>query len=218
MSAAHSLIRYDLQIIAAWIEPGSRVLDLGCGEGDLLQHLITRKGVAGAGIEHNEEKVARCIEKGLSVLQGDINQEILDYPDNAFDHVILSQTLQQVFEPAALIRSMLRVGRRGIVSFPNFSHWSLRLQLLLAGRAPVSRQLPYHWHDTPNIRVITLKDFRKFADEVGLQVLKEAAIDTNSQDRYGRIARVLPNLRATYGIYMIAAGKGFSEAAAGADG
>ncbi|RPJ74943.1 MAG: hypothetical protein EHM15_04490, partial [Desulfobacteraceae bacterium] len=101
---------------------------------------------------------------------------------------------------------------------PNFSHWSLRLQLLLAGRAPVSRQLPYHWHDTPNIRVITLKDFRKFADEVGLQVLKEAAIDTNSQDRYGRIARVLPNLRATYGIYMIAAGKGFSEAAAGADG
>ncbi len=203
MSSPPNSIRFDLQIIAAWIEPGSRVLDLGCGEGDLLQHLITQKRVAGTGIEHNEEKVARCIEKGLSVLQGDINQEILDYPPNAFDYVILSQTLQQVYEPAALIHSMLHVGRRGIVSFPNFSHWRLRLQLLLTGLAPVSRQLPYQWHDTPNIRVITLKDFRKFADAVDLRVLKEAAINTNSQDRQGRITRVLPNLRATYGIYMV---------------
>jgi methionine biosynthesis protein MetW len=204
MSSPHNSIRYDLQIIASWIEPGSRVLDLGCGEGDLLQHLIAQKRVAGTGIEHNEEKVARCIEKGLSVLQGDINQEILDYPPNAFDYVILSQTLQQVYEPAALIRSMLHVGRRGIVSFPNFSHWKLRLQLLVTGYAPVSRQLPYQWHDTPNIRVITLKDFRKFADAVDLRVLKETAINTNSQDRFGRITRLLPNLRATYGIYMIA--------------
>lgn len=203
MRSAPNFIRYDLQIIASWIEPGSRVLDLGCGEGDLLQHLIARKRVAGTGIEHNEEKVARCIEKGLSVLQGDINQEILDYPQNAFDYVILSQTLQQVYEPAALIRAMLHVGRRGIVSFPNFSHWRLRLQLLLTGFAPVSRQLPYQWYDTPNIRVITLKDFRKFADAVGLRVLKEAAINTNSQDRYGRTTRLLPNLKATYGIYMI---------------
>ena len=204
MSSPHNFIRYDLQIIASWIEPGARVLDLGCGEGDLLQHLIAQKRVVGAGIEHNEEKVSRCIEKGLSVLQGDINQEILDYPQNAFDYVILSQTLQQVYAPAALIRCMLHVGRRGIVSFPNFSHWRLRLQLLLTGYAPVSRQLPYQWHDTPNIRVITLKDFRKFAEGVDLRVLKEAAIDTNSQDRYGRITRFLPNLRATYGIYMVA--------------
>ncbi|MCU0559375.1 MAG: methionine biosynthesis protein MetW [Desulfobacterales bacterium] len=203
MSSGPNFIRYDLQIIASWIEPGARVLDLGCGEGDLLQHLIAQKGVAGTGIEHNEEKVARCIEKGLSVLQGDINREILDYPRNAFDYVILSQTLQQVYEPAALIRTMLHVGRRGIVSFPNFSHWRLRLQLLLTGYAPVSRQLPYQWYDTPNIRVITLKDFKKFADAVGLRVLKEAAINTNSQDRYGRTTRLLPNLRATYGIYMI---------------
>jgi methionine biosynthesis protein MetW len=204
MSSPHNPIRYDLQIIASWIEPGSRVLDLGCGEGDLLQHLIAQKRVSGTGIEHNEEKVARCIEKGLSVLQGDINQEILDYPQNAFDYVILSQTLQQVYEPAALIRCMLGVGRRGIVSFPNFSHWRLRLQLLLTGGAPVSRQLPYQWHDTPNIRVITLKDFRQFAGDVGLRVLKEAAINTNSQDRYGRITQRLPNLRATYGIFMVA--------------
>src|SRR3990172_9150145 len=114
MNSPHDLIRYDLQRIAAWIEPGARVLELGCGEGDLLQHLIARKGVTGAGIEHNEEKVARCIEKGLSVLQGDISQEVHDYPANAFDYVILSQTLQQVYEPAILIRSMLRIGHRGI--------------------------------------------------------------------------------------------------------
>ncbi|TFG43630.1 MAG: methyltransferase domain-containing protein, partial [Syntrophobacterales bacterium] len=138
-------MRYDLQLIASWIEPGSRVLDLGCGEGDLLRHLIARKGVTGTGIEHNEEKVARCIEKGLSVLQGDISQEVLDYPDNAFDYVILSQTLQQVYEPAALIRSMLRIGHKGIVSFPNFGHWGIRRQAILTGYAPVSRQLPYQW-------------------------------------------------------------------------
>jgi methionine biosynthesis protein MetW len=203
MNSPHDLIRYDLQIIASWIEPGSRVLDLGCGEGDLLQHLIARKGVAGTGIEHNEEKVARGIEKGLSVLQGDINQEVLDYPDNAFDYVILSQTLQQVYEPAALIRSMLRIGHKGIVSFPNFSHWGIRLQVIFTGYAPVSRRLPYQWHETPNIRVITLKDFRKFVHEVGLRMLDEVAIDTHSQDRYGRIIAFLPNLRATYGIYLI---------------
>ena len=203
MNSSHDLIRYDLQLIASWIEPGSRVLDLGCGEGDLLQHLIARKGVTGAGIEHNEEKVARGIEKGLSVLQGDISQEVLDYPDNAFDYVILSQTLQQVYEPAALIRSMLRIGHKGIVSFPNFSHWGIRLQVIFTGYAPFSRQLPYPWYETPNIRVITLKDFRKFVHEVGLRVLDEVAIDTHSQDRYGRIIACLPNLRATYGIYLI---------------
>jgi methionine biosynthesis protein MetW len=203
MLEQNHLMRYDLQIIASWIEPGSKVIDLGCGEGDLLQHLIVLKGVQGTGIELNEEKVARCIEKGLSVLQGDINAEVHDYPEGSFDYVILSQTLQQVYEPDHLIRAMLRIGQKGIVSFPNFSHWQIRLQLLFTGYAPVSRQLPYQWFDTPNIRVITLKDFRKFVHGVGLTVLREAAIDTHTQDRYGSIVRFLPNLRATYGIFMI---------------
>jgi methionine biosynthesis protein MetW len=199
-------MRYDLQIIASWIEPGSKVIDLGCGEGDLLHHLISQKGVQGTGIELNEEKVARCIEKGLSVLQGDISEEVHDYPAASFDYVILSQTLQQVYQPDQLIRAMLRIGQKGIVSFPNFSHWQIRMQLLFTGYAPVSRQLPYQWFDTPNIRVITLKDFRKFVQEVGLTVLREAAIDTHTQDRYGSIVQVLPNLRATYGIFMIGEG------------
>ena len=198
---SHSKIRFDLQIIASWIKPHSRVLDLGCGEGDLLLYLKKRKNVVGTGIEHDEDKVALCVEKGVSVLQGDINEEVTDYPDGTFDYVILSQTLQQVFEPAALIESILRIGNKAVVSFPNFSHWLVRLQLLLSGYAPVTRQLPYQWYDTPNIRVITLKDFRRFSKTVGFNILKQAAISV--QNRKGKTVAVLPNLRATFGIYLI---------------
>lgn len=196
-------MRYDLQIIASWIEPGSRVLDLGCGEGELLYHLKTHKQVIGTGVEREESKAVRCIEKGLPVLQGDINIEVKDYPDNSFDYVILSQTLQQVYQPEELIRSLLRIGKRGIVSFPNFSHWKIRLQLALTGYAPHSRQLPYHWYNTPNIRVITIKDFKKFSKKGAFKILKEVAINTNSRDKRGNIVNFLPNARATYGIFLI---------------
>jgi len=196
-------MRYDLQIIASWIEPGSKILGLGCGDGELHLYLKENKGVKETGIEILESKVALCIEKGLSVLQGDINEEILDYPDNAFDYVILSQTLQQVYDPSKLIQSMLRVGKMGIVSFPNFSHWKIRTHLLATGCAPVTRQLPYDWHNTPNIRIITIRDFRRFSAEEGFEILKEAAINTDSEDRRGNIIRVLPGLRATYGIFLI---------------
>jgi methionine biosynthesis protein MetW len=196
-------MRFDLHIIASWIEPGSKVLDLGCGEGDLLHFLKTDKQVSGTGIECVEAKVAQSVERGLSVLQGDINEEVLDYPDNTFDYVILSLTLQQVYEPAKLIQSLLRIGKRGIVSFPNFSHWGIRLQLLLTGYAPITKQLPYEWYDTPNIRVITMRDFRKFSKKVGFEILKEVAINTSSQDRHGKIVDFLPTLRATYGIFLI---------------
>ena len=199
-------MRFDLRIIASWIEPGSKVLDLGCGEGDLLYFLRGNKKVDGTGIEQVEAKVVQCIEKGLSVLQGDINEEVMDYPDNTFDYVILSQTLQQVYEPAELIQSLLRIGRKGIVSFPNFSHWRVRLQLLTTGYAPITKQLPYDWHNTPNIRVITLRDFRKFSRDVGFQILREVAINTNSEDKVGNIVEFLPNLRATYGIFLIGRG------------
>lgn len=196
-------MRYDLKIIASWIEPGSKVLDLGCGQGDLLHFLKQNKQVVGTGIERRESRVARCIEKGLSALQGDVNTEVLDYPDNAFDYVILSQTLQQVYEPADLIRSLLRIGKKGIVSFPNFSYWTIRLQLLLTGYAPITRQLPYEWYDTPNIRVITIKDFRKFAREVDFKIIKEVAINTRHNGKIGKIIKFMPNLCATYGIFLI---------------
>ncbi len=201
-------MRFDLQLIASWIEPGARILDLGCGTGDLIHHLREKKDARGIGIEHDEVKVTQCIQKGLSVLQGDINEEVLDYPDNAFDYVILSQTLQQVFEPLTLIHSILRIGKKGIVSFPNFSHWRIRLQLLLSGYAPITRQLPYEWYDTPNIRVITLKDFRKFIKDNGFRMINEVAINTISKDKSGSIIHILPNLFATFGIFMI--GKDFT--------
>ena len=126
-------MRFDLTIIAETVEPGSRVLDLGCGNGDLLAWLTANKSVVGTGIEQDKGKAAHCISRGLSVLQGDLNDEVDDYPDCNFDYVILSQTLQQVFEPARLLYSLARIGRKVIVSFPNFSHYSIRLQLLLNG-------------------------------------------------------------------------------------
>lgn len=196
-------MRYDLQIIGSWIEENSKVLDLGCGNGDLLAWLSANKNVRCTGIEMDQDKVAHCIAKGLTVLQGDFNDEVEDYPDKSFDYVILSQTLQQVFEPARLLYSLSRIGGRVVVSFPNFSHISIRLQLLLKGQAPKNEQLPYSWYDTPNIRVITIKDFRKFAQDVGYEIVEEVAINTHQYDYYGKIVRRFKNLRATYGIFSI---------------
>lgn len=196
-------IRFDLRIIASMIEPGSKVLDLGCGNGDLLAWLAATKKVIGTGIERDQGKAAHCISRGLSVLQGDLNEEVDDYPDCSFDYVILSQTLQQVFEPARLLYSLARIGRKVIVSFPNFSHYTIRWQLVYKGVAPKNDQLPYSWYDSPNIRVITLKDFRKFARDVGYNILKEITISTNQANSEGSIIRYFTNLRATYGIYII---------------
>ena len=200
-------MRFDLRVIASWIEPGAKVICLGCGEGDLLYFLKKNKQIIGTGIDNNEDKVARCIERGLSVLQGDINAELSDYPDGAFDYVVLSQTLQQIYDPSTLLRAMLRIGKKGIVSFPNFSHWRIRLQLLFTGCAPVSHELPFDWYDTPNIRVITIKDFRKYSKKVGLNILKEVAINSNGRNKQENIIKFLPNLLATYGIFMIANGR-----------
>ncbi|AVD71650.1 methionine biosynthesis protein MetW [Desulfobulbus oralis] len=198
-----ALLRYDLQVIASWIAPGERVLDLGCGNGDLLAHLRDCKQVQATGIELDESKVARCIQRGLTVLQGDFCTEIGDYPDNCFDVVILSQTLQQIGRPHDLLLDMLRVGRRAIVSFPNFAHWRVRLQMLACGRAPITDQLPYAWYDTPNIRVLSIGDFQRFMRRFGMQAVREVAINTHHHETRGHQVRTLTNLRATYGIFML---------------
>jgi methionine biosynthesis protein MetW len=196
-------LRYDLQIIASWITSGAKVLELGCGEGDLLLWLRQNRQVKERGIEIKESKVVRCIEKGISVLQGDINTEIMDYPDQAFDFAICSQTLQQVYDPVFLIRSMLRVADRCVVSFPNFGHYKTRIQLMFTGCAPVTRELPYDWYDTPNIRVLSLRDFENFTRQAGFRILKKAAINTKNHQMEGKIVTFLPNLTATYGIFLI---------------
>lgn len=196
-------LRYDLEIIASWIKPGSKVLGLGCGDGELLFWLKKEKHVQERGIEIEESKVAICIEKGLSVLQGDINEEIEDYPDKTFDYAICSQTLQQVYEPSNLIKSMLRVAKMGVVSFPNFGHINVRAQLFWSGRAPVTRELPHSWHNTPNIRVLSLNDFILFSKQARFRILKQAAIITRNKNQQGRMIHLFPNLFAAYGIFLI---------------
>jgi len=203
MTANHNPIRYDLQIIASWIPSESKVLGLGCGEGDLLYFLKQNKRITETGIEISESKVSACIEKGLSVIQGDINTELVDYPDSFFDVVVLSQTIQQTFDPVTLVKEIMRIGKTAVVSFPNFSHWKVRRQFLFSGLAPKTEVLPYAWYDTPNIRVLSIQDFKQLAHEAGFKIIKEMAIKTNSADRHGKTIKFLPNLRATYGIFLI---------------
>lgn len=196
-------MRFDLKTIARWVKPGSKVLDLGCGNGVLLEYLIRKKNVKGTGIEIDEEKVTQGILKGVNVIQGDINEEILDYADQTFDYVILSQTLQQVTRPAWLISEMLRVGRKGIVSFPNYSHYKNRIFFFLKGRAPISKELPYEWFDTPNIRRIGITDFRRFCGIFGFKIEREMNISTYHHEDYGKVVKFFPNLFAIYGIFML---------------
>lgn len=199
-------MRYDLDLIASWITPGARVLDLGCGRGDLLSFLGEAKGVKGFGVEIDEARAAEGISRGLSILQGDMTDEVRDYPDQAFDFVVLSQTLQQVQRPMELLREMLRVGSRAVVSFPNFAHWRNRCQLFFQGQAPVTPELPYDWHDTPNIRVITLKDFHRFCVQGGIKAHESAAVRTCPMTGKGRVMRWLPNLLANHGVFLLGRG------------
>jgi len=195
-------MRYDLQVVASLVEEGSHVLDLGCGQGELLLWLTEHRGVTARGVEISEEAVRSGIAGGLSVYHGDIDEGLADYADNSFDLVILSQTLQMVRNPHLVMDEMLRVGRQAIVSFPNFGHWSVRLHLLLQGRAPRTPSLPYEWYNTPNIRVLTIRDFHNFCAEAGITILKEIPI-VFSGPCDGRIVRLQPNLTAQYGIYLV---------------
>jgi methionine biosynthesis protein MetW len=196
-------MRFELIKIASLIEEKSRVLDLGCGRGDLLEFLKINKHIEGYGIEKNEQKAIYCIERGLSVLRGDINEETMDYADKTFDYVILSETLQQVFNPEYIINEMMRIGEKGIVSFPCFSHLSIKLQLFFTSKAPVTEELPYEWYNTPNIRVVTLKDFRIFCAKNKIDILKELAITPHHQATTGKIIRFLPDWFAKYGIFLL---------------
>jgi methionine biosynthesis protein MetW len=169
--------RVDLVMVADMVAQGMRVLDVGCGDGELLQLLAERRGADARGIELSREGVNECVAKGLAVIQGDADTDLADYPDDAFDYVILSQTLQATRQPREVLEHMLRIGRRAIVSFPNFGHWRIRLQLLLGGRMPTTDNLPYTWYDTPNIHFCTIADFRDLCEAVGARMERAVALN-----------------------------------------
>jgi methionine biosynthesis protein MetW len=167
--------------LASMVEPGSRVLDVGCGDGSLLRLLAEKRSVDARGIELSQSGVNLCVAKGLSVIQGDADTDLVYYPDGSFDYVILSQTLQAMRQPRVVMEHMLRIGRRAIVSFPNFGHWKIRLQLLTSGRMPVTKNLSYSWYETPNIHFCTINDFIDMVDEMGAVIEQASALD-----RFGR--------------------------------
>ncbi len=171
--------RVDLLLVADMVEPGGRALDVGCGDGALLQMLTRDRGVDGRGIEISQAGVNGCVAKGLSVVQGDADTDLADYPDDAFDYVILSQTLQATRHPRQVLENMLRIGRRAIVSFPNFGHWRVRSQLMFLGRMPKTESLAYSWYDTPNIHLCTIHDFVQLVNEIGASIDRAIALDRN---------------------------------------
>ncbi len=179
MTEANTFVspRVDLLLVADMVEPGSRVLDVGCGDGALLELLTQHRQVDGRGIELSQSGVNGCVAKGLSVVQGDADADLVDYPDDAFDYVILSQTLQATRHPRRVMEHMLRIGRRAIVSFPNFGHWRVRAQLMLFGRMPQTHALSYSWYDTPNILLCTIRDFVQLVDEIGASMDRAIALD-----------------------------------------
>jgi methionine biosynthesis protein MetW len=173
--------RIDLVRVADMVEPGSRVLDVGCGDGALLRLLADSRAVDGRGIELSQQGVNDCVAKGLPVIQGDADKDLADYPDDAFDYVILSQTLQATRQPRVVLEHMLRIGRRAIVSFPNFGHWRIRTQLAFRGRMPVTKNLNHSWYDTPNIHFCTIRDFVELTREVAARIETSSALDSFGQ-------------------------------------
>jgi len=201
-------LRPELAAIADMIRPGTRVLDVGCGDGELLDHLVRAKGVDGRGIDFLQQNVNACVARGLSVVQGDADTDLAEYPAGVFDAVILSQTIQATEKPAKVLTDMLRIGRRVAVSLPNFGYWKVRASLLAFGKMPRTRTLDYNWFDTPNIHLCSLADFVDLTQKVGATITEAHALDVNGNTRRMKPDAVNhgylgPNLWAPGAIFLL---------------
>ena len=183
--------------IASWIEPGSRVLDLGCGDGSLLAYLAETKNIRGYGLEISEQCLEECISRGVSVIEQDFDKGLDNFPDGSFDVVLLASTLQATERPDILVNEMLRIGNRAIVTFPNFSHWVHRFHLFLHGKMPVSKYLPYSWYDTPNIHHCTINDFNDFCADNNINIVKRY------EEGLKIMVKVSPNLWGRQAMYLL---------------
>jgi methionine biosynthesis protein MetW len=194
-------VRLDLELIVDLITENSTVLDLGCGTGELLHKLIHEKNVQGHGVEIYDKYIYACVDKGVPVIHADLDEGLDDYPDESFDYVILSRTLQVIKKPHIILKEMLRVGKTGIVSVPNFGFWNVRAQLFFKGKMPITNILPYEWYDTPNIHLTTIKDFKEFCMKENIMIKKQIYLE---RDRIGRwLTNLLPNFFSELTIFVI---------------
>jgi methionine biosynthesis protein MetW len=196
-------LRGDLRLVAAMIAAGSRVLDIGCGDGVLLASLARQKGVDGRGMELSQSGVNACVRHGLSVIQGDADHDLEDYPSDAFDYVVLSQTLQATHQPKRVLEHLVRIGRRVIVSFPNFGHWRIRLGLLSQGRMPLTPAIAHPWYETPNIHLCTILDFVALCDELGITIERSVALDRNGMPYRLNPRGTLANWLAEQALFLL---------------
>jgi methionine biosynthesis protein MetW len=203
LAAVRSPLRPDLQLIADMIAPETRVLDIGCGDGALLEFLIRAKRVDGRGIELSQTGVNACVSRGLAVIQGDADKDLADYPVAAFDYVVLSQTLQATRQPKAVLSQLVRIGKHAIVSFANVGHWRLRLQFLVEGRIPAVGNDGHRWFDTPNIHLCTIRDFVALCAELNLHVERVVSVGRNGATREIRQIGMAANWRGEQAVFML---------------
>ena len=203
MSPAEAAKREDFRAILGMVRPGARVLDIGCGEGLLLEMLAVQNGVEGRGLELSPANVSLCLARGLAVVQGDADHDLADFPNQSFDYAILTQTLQAVRQPREVLADLLRIGERAIVSLPNFAHWKMRWELLTRGRMPMTRALPRPWWETDNIHLCTLRDFTDLCDDLGLNIEASLALTDGQAARPIDTKRALENWRADSWLFLL---------------